>query len=118
MADLTRLTKVELVDLIDRLADELREARAGGPAGGSVVVELERWLAQLELTGSAGALAAVARQLAGRMDGGSLDDKSVAAVAREMRSVVADIRELAGDGSTGAGEPDELEAERRRLKAV
>jgi len=118
VADLTRLTKVELVDLIDRLANELRDARAGGPAGGSVVVELERWLSRLDLTGSAGALAAVARQLAGRMDGGSLDDKSVAAVARELRSAVADIRDRVGDGDSGEGEADELETELRRLKAV
>lgn len=118
MADLSRLTKVELVDLIERLADELREARAGGPEGGSVAVELERWLARLVLTGSAGALAAVSRQLAARMDGGSLDDRALAGVARELRSAVAEIRDLVGDGDAGDVELDELEAERRRLKAV
>lgn len=118
MADLRRLTKAELVDLIERLADELREAREGGSPGGSVSVELDRWLADVQLGGPAGALVATARHLAARMDGGSLDDKSLAAVAREMRGAVADIRELVGDGDAGDAEHDELEAEVRRLTAV
>jgi hypothetical protein len=112
------LTKVDLVDLINRLADELREARAGGPAGGSVMVELERWLGEFELVGPSAPLAAVARNLAARMDSGALDDKAVAAVARELRSAVADIRELVGDGDSGEAEPDELQTELRRLTAV
>lgn len=117
MADLTRLTKVELVDLIERLRSELVEARSTHVAGGTVSSEVARWVAGLDLTAAAGPIAVLAEALAARVDA-EYDAKAVAQLARELRAAMVEIRELVPADDDAGDEADPVAEAVARRKAL
>jgi hypothetical protein len=116
VADLTRLPKAELVALVEQLAGELRDARAGARLGRGVQAEVAGWLDGLDLPPAAVPVAALVRRLAHHLDG-EPDEKVLAPVAKELRAAMAEIRELVPVGDDAGGEADELEAELAGLPA-
>ncbi len=89
-----RLSKAELVDLVEHLARDLEEARqAATPVAGQVSTQVAGWLDGLEVPDNARPIAQAARALAFRVDGEG-DNQVAAQLTKELRASLADVREL------------------------